>query len=372
MSTSHAHVAVAPRASSIDAATLADWSRIVVATVARGLVATLLGMAFWAAAPALLGWQPTTVMTGSMMPRVAVGDIVLARPAAPSQLGVGQVLLFDDPDRAGDLRLHRVESIEPGGTLVTKGDANPAVDSSPVSSADVHGVGVLRVPLLGLPIVWLHEGDVPRVVLAGLAFAVVLALTLIDGPLRRRPEPASGAATGPEEARVGSGRSRHRHRRVAARRHRVVRGVAGLSVIVVAASGIGFLLPPAAVAAPFAARTSNPTSNLTAATAEAATTLTCADASGTVSPVISWTYSGVPADSFDLMYGTTVLASAPGTATSLTYDRMSLLNLSLGTPYAVTLRTNLGVAPNAWSKVSTASTNLRVTSLLLGTVRCYP
>ena len=38
-----------------------------------GVVATLLGLALWAAAPAVIGWHPTTVMTGSMEPRLRPG-----------------------------------------------------------------------------------------------------------------------------------------------------------------------------------------------------------------------------------------------------------------------------------------------------------
>jgi signal peptidase len=322
--TSHATVAAAPRASSVDAATVADWSRIVAATLARGLVALLLGLAFWAAAPAVVGWQPTTVMTGSMMPRVAVGDVVIARPIEEARLAPGQVLLFDDPDREGALRLHRVDSTAPDGMLTTKGDANASADSSEVPPADVHGIGVLRVPYIGMPIVWLHDGDTAHLVLAGLAFLVLLSITLLDGPLRRRPDPDPADQAARRRGRhdgggsAGSGRPRtsparggaHRaglalgrllrvvppgshaeeardrrsrtapprvpasdgaatrrlvlvQRRAARRRRRLLWG-SGFSALVVATAGIGFVLPATAIAAPFLATTVNPKSSWTA------------------------------------------------------------------------------------------------------------
>ena len=448
MFTSHAHVAAASGAasarvssggSSVDAATVADWSRIVAATLARGIIATLLGLAFWAAAPAVVGWQPTTVMTGSMMPRVAVGDVVISRPIDSARLDAGQVLLFDDPDHEGALRLHRVDSTAPDGTLITKGDANAAADSSPVPRDDVHGIGVLRVPLIGMPIVWLHDGDAAHLVLAGLAFVVLIAVTLLDGPLRRRPEPdpstvarrahgrhggggpAGGGSGGAGRAgtrAAGSGRGgihragvavgrmlrvvapaahvqevRDRRSRTApprlvgsdgvastrclalaerraANRRRSLLWASGFSVLVVATAGIGFLLPATAVAAPFRATTSNATSNLTATTVEPATALVCSNLPNSSSGVVvSYAYNGaVAADSFDLMYNATSLANSTGNLRTLTYNPGGSLNLSLGATYVLKVRTSIGVAPNAWTQISTAQTGVTVS--LLGAVRC--
>jgi signal peptidase len=431
--TSHATVAAAPRASSVDAATVADWSRIVAATLARGLVALLLGLAFWAAAPAVVGWQPTTVMTGSMMPRVAVGDVVIARPIEEARLAPGQVLLFDDPDREGALRLHRVDSTAPDGMLVTKGDANASADSSEVPPADVHGIGVLRVPYIGMPIVWLHDGDTAHAVLAGLAFLVLLSITLLDGPLRRRPDPdpadqaarrrgrhdgggsadsgrprtspARGGAhraglalgrllrivpsgshaeeardrrsrTAPPRVPASDGAATRRlvlvQRRAARRRRRLLWG-SGFSALVVATAGIGFVLPATAVAAPFLATTVNPPSTLSALTVATPTTLSCANLPNTTNGVvISYAHPG-SVDSFDLIHtgsngAVTLLASSPGTARTITFIAAGGLNLSLGAPYSLQVRANLGTAPNAWTQTSTATANISMS--LLGAVRC--
>ena len=106
------------------------WVRLVVGSLCQTLLAMLVFFALWAALPALLGWQPTTVSSGSMMPRLRVGDVAVARPLdrAPA---LDQVLLFDDPDHPGKLRLHRFVRVDDQGRMITRGDANTSDDSSP-------------------------------------------------------------------------------------------------------------------------------------------------------------------------------------------------------------------------------------------------
>ncbi|SDD63872.1 LamG domain-containing protein [Auraticoccus monumenti] len=159
------------------------WGRLLVAVGARSVLAAVVALALWGALPALIGWQPTTVVTGSMMPRIAVGDVAVAAPAAPEAVVPGRIALFDDPDHAGRLRLHRVVDVDEQGLLVTRGDANPADDSSHVDPATVHGVGVLRVPAVGLPVVWFHEGRLGLLALVGAAVAALLALSALDRDL---------------------------------------------------------------------------------------------------------------------------------------------------------------------------------------------
>ncbi|WNY33608.1 S24/S26 family peptidase [Curtobacterium flaccumfaciens] len=129
MSSIAVHGGPAPHAAVRDAV---EWGRVVVASLARGVVATLLGLALWAAAPALIGWQPTTVMTGLMEPRIVPGDVVVSRPVGSGEIAMGKVLLADDPDQADHMRMHRYVQDGSRGTMVTKGDANPQQDSTPI------------------------------------------------------------------------------------------------------------------------------------------------------------------------------------------------------------------------------------------------
>jgi hypothetical protein len=94
------------------------------------------------------------------------------------------VLLVDDPDHDERLRLHRLAGVEPDG-LRLRGDANASADSSLVAPGSVRGVGVVRVPWVGAPGLWLRTGDAaPLVGLLGVG-CLAIAVTRLDGPIRR-------------------------------------------------------------------------------------------------------------------------------------------------------------------------------------------
>jgi len=365
-----------------------DWARVVVATLARGIVATLLGLALWAAAPAVIGWQPTTVMTGSMEPRLAPGDVVVSRPVPGDDVRVGQVLLADDPDQPGHLRMHRYVEAGPDRTLVTKGDANPQQDSTPLERSAVHGVAFLRVPLVGSPIVWLRDGDWIRTAVLALGVVALLALCTVDGSLRRLAASpsdededgdggtdgdggavADGAGAG-QEARDGTatrlqtasptvrGRAddSRRSARRRERRARRVRRSGGAATVVAVAVATGVLAPVQAVAVPWS-RTTATTTSFTALTVPQATALTCA-ANGDGSVNVGFTYGGPAATSFSVLNGTTVLAT--GATSPVRVTGSGLLNL--GQVYTVTVRVNY---LDNWTSTSTATT--RVQTALVGT-----
>jgi hypothetical protein len=160
-----------------------DVPLVVVATAARTALWTVVLLALWCVLPAALGWHVTTVASDSMAPRLLTGDVVGAAPIAGDAVHPGQVLLVDDPDHVDRLRLHRLVRVEPEG-LRLRGDANGAVDSSLVAPEAVHGVGVLRVPGVGAPGVWLRDGQVLPLLALAAAAALAVALTALDRPVR--------------------------------------------------------------------------------------------------------------------------------------------------------------------------------------------
>jgi signal peptidase I len=152
------------------------WGALVVATLARLVLVFIGSLVTLGLLPAVLGWHPSVVMSGSMEPRLHVGDLAVSRPVPSDQLALGQVLLVHDPDHPGRLRLHRLHAFEPDGTLQLRGDANPEPDSSHVRRSAVLGVGVLRVPWVGLPSVWAQEHR--PLPLAALAVGVIATIAL--------------------------------------------------------------------------------------------------------------------------------------------------------------------------------------------------
>ncbi|MGH8949078.1 MAG: signal peptidase I, partial [Acidimicrobiia bacterium] len=130
--------------------------------------------------PMVFGWHPYVIVTGSMEPGIRAGDIVVASPDLVIEEMIGRVITFEDPAREGYVLTHRLVSLNENGTLVTKGDANPTVDSVPVAPETVTGLGRLLVQFVGLPVVWLLTGNWLMLLLhLGLFVAAVVA-TVID------------------------------------------------------------------------------------------------------------------------------------------------------------------------------------------------
>ncbi len=179
------------------------WPRLLIATAARAVLGTLAALLLWAGLPMLLGWHTTTVLTGSMQPRLLVGDVAVSRPVAPSALRVDQVILFADPDHPGRLRLHRFVAVNGSGELITRGDANPADDSTPIEASAVRGVATLRIPYVGAPRVWVQEHQWGRLALTAAGLVALIALSRLDRigpPTAAEPEPAEPQTAQPQTA----------------------------------------------------------------------------------------------------------------------------------------------------------------------------
>ncbi|MFQ1004124.1 LamG-like jellyroll fold domain-containing protein [Modestobacter sp. SSW1-42] len=180
---------------------------LVVSALARTVLGALVLLVLVSVVPAAAGWQSTVVMSGSMAPSVEPGDVTLVRPVDAAALEPGQVLLVDDPDVPGGLRLHRLVAVTDVG-LQLKGDANATPDGSLVDAAAVHGVGALRLPGLGLPVVWASEGRWVPLSGAVLALTALLGLALLhrssddDEPTDPPGRARSGAAAPPARTAV--------------------------------------------------------------------------------------------------------------------------------------------------------------------------
>src|SRR5690348_7275661 len=101
----------------------------------------------------VLGWSALVVRSGSMEPDVPVGSLVVARPAAPGDVHLGDVVAV--PRELGGRRvlvLHRVVVLtEQDGQRQAqlKGDANPVPDPEPVVLDRPLARSVVVVPVAG-------------------------------------------------------------------------------------------------------------------------------------------------------------------------------------------------------------------------------
>jgi signal peptidase I len=149
------------------------FRRVVIGCLGRIWLWFLVGCVAITILPLLIGWSSYLIETGSMRPSINPGDVVITSPNPTiEQLG-GRVITFDSPSVPGRVVTHRVVEISDDGQMRTKGDANPTADTATITIDDVRGMGRLLVKYVGLPKIWLQNGEV--LPLTGFLLSLVLA-----------------------------------------------------------------------------------------------------------------------------------------------------------------------------------------------------
>ncbi|KQS66752.1 S26 family signal peptidase [Modestobacter sp. Leaf380] len=136
------------------------------------LVVAVLAFAALAVGPHVFGYRTVTMLTTSMAPGIAPGDVVVDTALPVADIEPGMVLTYHIP--VGDRRVvtHRVVSADVGPdgsvTVQTRGDANDAADpwTATFAAGDTawqvratvpevgHVVQLLRTPVLTEVLVW--------------------------------------------------------------------------------------------------------------------------------------------------------------------------------------------------------------------------
>lgn len=137
--------------------------------------------------PAVLGVTPLAVQSGSMSgtakDHIEVGDLIFVKPVKAETLREGDIIAFKEGSIVVTHRIVRVETAE-DGTLqfITKGDANNAEDSRPVSEAYLVGRYAGRIAHLGDAALFAQKPVGMAVFIA----VPVLCFVLYDAAARRR------------------------------------------------------------------------------------------------------------------------------------------------------------------------------------------
>jgi signal peptidase len=145
-----------------------------------------------AVGPRVLGYQTSTMLTGSMEPLINPGDVVVTVPTPVSAIRVGDIITYHIPVEDHRVETHRVVEIltnQDGTTAVrTKGDANNGADPWTATlqgeTVDRH---LLTVPSVGQAIRLLREPVVLNTFMYGAP--AVLVIGLLASIWRRNPEP---------------------------------------------------------------------------------------------------------------------------------------------------------------------------------------
>ena len=117
------------------------------------------------------------VSSGSMVPVLNVGDIIIVRGVDPLTITPGTIIIFHSPYEYDMPIVHRVVAVvNDNGSIFfeTKGDHNEVQDGWRVPSENLIGVFVMKIPYLGL--VSLELRGPLGVTLIILLVAVIIAL----------------------------------------------------------------------------------------------------------------------------------------------------------------------------------------------------
>lgn len=123
--------------------------------------------------PAIFGYKPFIVMSGSMENNIMTGDLIFVKTTNPESLVKDDVIAFRTGDNA--VVTHRIIDVtEENGEKVftTKGDNNPSQDSDYVKLSDVEGKYVGRIPKLGKWFLFISKPT-------GMLVSVLIALVVI-------------------------------------------------------------------------------------------------------------------------------------------------------------------------------------------------
>ena len=100
----------------------------------------------------VLGYRFYVVMSGSMLPNIPVGSVVLV-DTNETDYGIGDIITYQ---RNGEVITHRIHDVK-GEDIFTKGDANQSVDTATILHQNIIGKYLYYVPILGYVIVYLKQ-----------------------------------------------------------------------------------------------------------------------------------------------------------------------------------------------------------------------
>lgn len=185
------------------AGTARSARRILVRVVTAALMAVAVtAFLFLAVGPRFLGYQTSTMLTGSMAPLINPGDVVVSVPTPVSSLKTGDIITYKIPVEDQRVETHRIVELKRnsnGTTVRTKGDANNGADPWQATiQGDTVDVHAATVPYLGTVIRSLRE-PAALIVLTYVAPGI-LVLMLLARIWRKGPVAVNGSRDGADGA----------------------------------------------------------------------------------------------------------------------------------------------------------------------------
>lgn len=161
---------------------------------------------FLAIGPRILGYQTSTMLTGSMAPLINPGDVVVTVPTPTTDVKVGDIITYHIPVEDQRVETHRITEITTtadGGIAVqTKGDANNGLDpwiaTLQGNTVDKH---VATIPYVGNAIRALREPIVMNTLMYGAP--AILVIGMLASIWTKNPDNTAPQGTAKPQAASG-------------------------------------------------------------------------------------------------------------------------------------------------------------------------
>lgn len=163
------------------------------------LIAIMVALVVMLVGVRLIGYQPYSVLSGSMEPTYHTGSLIYVKKTDPQDIKVGDPITFV-LDENLTVATHRVIEIDEANQhFYTKGDANEYPDASPVHFKNLIGKPVFTIPYMGYVASYIQNPPGRYVAIA--AAAVILLLIFIPDLFddRRKKGRSKGADSGSAE-----------------------------------------------------------------------------------------------------------------------------------------------------------------------------
>jgi signal peptidase len=153
------------------------------------VLVALVALALASIGPRLGLYRFETVLSGSMRPAFAPGDLIIVSPEPTRNVRVGQVISYQIPVADHHVESHRVIRVAGSAehpVIETRGDANPVADPwrARLTSATAWRLWMV-IPKAGWLIIWLRQPTIQH--LSMIIIPILLAVWWLIGIWRPRP-----------------------------------------------------------------------------------------------------------------------------------------------------------------------------------------
>lgn len=161
------------------------------------ILIVVFGLYFGAQAALGSEYPALAVASGSMLPTLNIGDLIIVQKIDPAQIRYnklnGDILVFKNPQRTGELIVHRAVNVVSAGNyymITTAGDAvgTEKDQYSPWNSSLLVGKVVARIPAIGNLPLFLHSEK--NMYILFLALIVILIILMLPFGFREEEESA--------------------------------------------------------------------------------------------------------------------------------------------------------------------------------------